>query len=277
MKKIKYLPLLTLVPLLFMGNSPAPYSYETSYVDFEVTNIVYGEKTEETYYDRYAMTFTVNNYGEKYLEPEFIFENTKDKEDYLAFMLRNANFGLLIPPHTSMSLEGYMKKVNEEDLFVSGYAFDMGKETTFDKASLVSVTPYYSSDYFSYDDGYTYNYNIEGVKHSDQYYYSMIVEYEYNGISCATLAYNLNEFSFSIYGEEKLKEEDIQIKSVRLLQGRDRYASFTNGMWIVIWVVIGVVLGIGFVASAIVVPIVLTSKKPWRKRPIEDESKGQSS
>ena len=272
MKKLKYLPILSFIPLLFMANSPSPYQQETyGYVDFEVSNIVYGEKTPETYYDRYAITFDVNNYGDKYLNLELIFDTISGENIPLYFELRNFQYDSLIPPHTSLSLEGYLKKVSVEDIMVTGRAYEQGKPSTYKSVKLTSVTPYYS-DYFTYDDGFTYDFEISGVEASDQYYYSMIVEYEYNNNHYALMAKDLESFSINIPGDTQLTESDIKITGINLWQGRDRYTDYTNEMWLVIWIVSIIILSIGFVASLIAVPIYLFTAKPWRKTLPKDES-----
>lgn len=243
-----------------MANSPYPYVRDEPYEDFLITNITYGEKCEDDY-ELYYVDFSIENTGDQYLTIRSIYCG-KEQQDY--YLIIDTGYSELLPPHTSNTFKGRAQKIDPPGItykYGTAYAVD-------NKLATYSGVTYITENDISNGHeaiGKTYEFEINGLKTENDYYYTVIVDYELNGQKHATLTNNVKGFSIDYYGEETPSHEEFKVTGMHLLQGRNRVNAYTRSMWIVIWIVMGILFFMGFIASLIVVPIILFTKKPWNK------------
>ena len=268
MKKKALIPVLLFVPLLFMGNSPYPYYNEENYPieNIEISNIQYGEESQRGYF---PFAIDVENKGDMYLSLNSLYFNFKSA--YGDFYLNTPNYGDLVPPHQKMTVYGVSDNntYQVEDLIINsgrnayGYRVE-GEAATYKKAALEYIGVDYVDDYNR--NCYTYKVDVDGLSIDSDVYCSMLINYTSNDHQYAMYwsgASENNNFYISSY--EEATSENISINNIYVLKGMNRRHSDWESIWLTIMVSVFIALGLGFLASLIVVPLVLFNKKPWRK------------
>ena len=254
MKKINLLPLLLISPLLFMANSPAPYAFETEYEDFEVKDLLLNiEGTND-----YSYSLSLTNLGEGYLsisrfDIDYYFDYSKECSGILSS-------DLFLLPHETCSLKGHIdQEVKEDDVTFHAYAFK-----TFSFVEYKSVT--YKEKEVRYGDDityYCYSFEIDGYPRSDDFYYTYLMEFSYGETD---FAINAHSSYFEIAFKEEVEPSNITFKRMVAIRGREKRNNYISSIWITVWVIVGIIFFLGFLASLIVVPLVILNKKPWRKK-----------
>lgn len=254
MKKIDLLPLLLISPLLFMANSPAPYAYETEYEDFEVTDLVL---TKEGTND-YSYYLSLTNLGEGYLSI------SRFDIDYYADYSKEINdlfsSDLYLLPHETCSLKGHIdQEVKEDDVTFYAYAFKTYSFVEYKSATYKEKEVRYRDE----DTYYCYSFEIDGYPRSDDFYYTYLIEFSFGETD---FAINAHSSYFEIAFKEEVEPSNITFKRMVAIQGREKRNNYIASIWITVWVIVGILFFLGFLVSLIVVPILLFSKKPWRKK-----------
>lgn len=254
MKKINLLPLLLISPLLFMANSPAPYAYEGEYEDFEVTDLVLNKEGTNDY----SYSLSLSNLGEGYLSL-----NRFDLDYYVDYSKECSGIlssDLYLLPHETCSLKGHIyEEVNEDDILFHAYAFK-----TYSFVEYKNIT--YKEKEVRYGDDityYCYSFEIDGYPSSDDFYYTYLVEFSFGEID---FAINARSSYFEIAFKEEIDPSNITFNRMVAIQGREKRNNYITSIWITVWVIVGIIFFLGFLASLIVVPLVVLSKKPWRKK-----------
>ena len=265
--KSKFIPLLLLCPLLFMGNSPAPYDGGDVYEDFEVSNLTYGEKDID---DKYPLTIDVKNTGTGYMLVGSSFYMEASNNDYVNCYHELVSYryydDVCIGPNQTAKLisDGSVSQqyeLNEYRIVCRGYQEVI--ETTYgsikleDKADVSGVNSAY------------YYFSIEDLKTDNEYYYSMIVDMNVKDKNVAFKYYSaMDEFSVCL-NDRTLTEEDFTINGVYLIRGRNKTIDFINDTWTIVYVCLGVTLFVGFLVSLAFIPLIVkVSTKRTKKEDV---------
>ena len=265
MRKTLFLPLLLISPLLFMGNSPAPYYTGENYSaeNFEITNLEYQERENQNVW--YSFTLEIYNKGDLYLQVDSLWFDVEDGNSG-DFSIDTLRFNECIPPDTKVILRGYANREYSIDKIKPSDAvgFKVPKQTmSFSSAKLVNKVD--AEQTYSGQTIYEYVYEIEGATFDDAYYNSMMVDYTIDGEHHATHEYSASK-RFSFASTKDVEESDITINKIYLIQGRFKRYNQYSGIWLTIMISTGVTLFVGFLVSCIVVPLTLFSRKPWLKK-----------
>lgn len=260
MKKIGFLPLLSITPLLMGLNAVPPYSYPDAYEDFEVSNFALGAKEDE----RYPFSLELENKGEGYIQlNDFTFQEKKQESNYYYYIDSCGDLviaSLFLAPKQKTPASGRVDfEASYEDLIFRSRAF---KTYSFKEAGEIKNTALTTSK-FDTKTYYEYHYEIVNLVEDEDYYYSYLVEFVYDDITYAVQCYS--ETFYISFLKEIDPDKDVTFGRVVTIQGRERRNNNLSSIWITIWIVVGILFTLGFFVSVVVVPIVLSIRKPWRK------------
>lgn len=269
MKKYHLIPILTLLPVLFMANSPYPYSNGDVYEDFKCNAVSYASEKEDGYY---KTQLTIENYGSQYLSLSSInlFDKAGEESDeatYLGDVSENIYWNWLLPPNTSMDVEAMSRRndVTLENLTVKGFAFAPLETPTY--KSITYSNEEKADAYYSDTSFYIYTFDVNGLRFSDEWYYTLIIDYEIGGVKYAQRQEGSTLGYIRLNSPTKLEDpqNELTVTGMSLVRGMNKRNRYSQSLWITIWIVVAIALFLGFLASLIVVPLVLFTKKPWRK------------
>ena len=268
-KKIYFLPLLALAPLL-MANSPAPIVRANEYNDFSCSYLSREEVEDTNYNGRYLYNYKVTNNGTGCIESVLIQSTSIHGYIYA----ENDIFDdlVVLPGQTGILSLRTNNDVNPEgeELTYRGLAYQEFIQDAFinydveieEKTSTYSSSPEYSY-YVSFD-------TTVDIKKND-YEYGLIVELTYKGQKYAMHRDLDNSEEFYLCStKEQLDLSQLTIDKLTMTKG-PKYKS-ALGTFIVIVVVIFITfcaLSVGGIIFAIVFPIARRAK---RKR-LENENK----
>lgn len=266
MKKKALIPVLLFTPLLFMANSPYPYYNDEPYdiENFEFSNLVYDNPND---YSQYPFSIDVENKGDLYLSLNSVYFSTSNYNSN--FYIETPNSGCLVPPKTKMTLRGFADNQYElSDLTVNSGRNAYGYRVEVEPSTYKSLTYVSSTSYsVNYDlICYEYTYKTTGLYLDDEYHCSLLVDYTINGHKAAQFMYGSATNTFTIASYEEASEENITIDNIYVLKGLQRRHGDWESIWIVVMIGLAVILGLGFIASCVVVPLVLFLKRPWVKK-----------
>ena len=264
--KLKLIPLLGVLPFFLMANSPYPYGEAEPYDKYQVSDLTYG-----TYHDAinaYDTQIKVKNTGEYFLSLSsfYISFTNLDKE----FWRVSGQNGNCVCPGETETLFCFAKNegVTLEDLSFEVYAYKPDLVAEYKSISHVKTD---SFEEVGIGTTYQYFFEIEGLKIDNDYYYSMLVEYETEGQRHAYFNDGSAYESFRIettYATSN-PNEDIEIKNIHLIRGINRRARDIEEMWTVVWICTGIAVGAGLLISPAFIPLIVYGAK---KRAKEEEN-----
>lgn len=269
MKKYHLIPILTLLPVLFMANSPYPYSNGDVYEDFKCNAVSYDSEKTDGYY---KTQLTVENYGDLYLSLSSInlydaVADQSEESSYLGDVNENIYWNWLLPPSCTMDVEAMSRRndVTLENLNLKGFAFAPEETPTY--KSIIYSDEEKCDFYYSDASFYVYTFDINGLSFSDEWYYTLIIDYEIGGVKYAQRQEGSTLGYIRLNSPSKVNDpqNEITVTKLSLVRGINKRSRMTESIWITIWVVLAITLFIGFLVSLVVVPIVLFTKKPWKK------------
>lgn len=282
MNKKALMPVLVVFPLLFMANSAMHYYIKTvSYTDYQINSITYGEIFEY----RYKCEYVIENTGQSFMDLTTFNPHLKANE----VTRYDGSIELCIPtkmflgPGQTITLNGYSAGMYElEELEVDVKACKLGNEVSFGDCSYIEERKQRlrdSTGTMMY--GYCFNFENLSVQEKNDYYYSIMVEYEYNGATYYQLDYSGQE-TFLIYRLEDIENpaDSIHIKKCFVTLGSQKSNFDFKGLFkvfgtILLYMFIVLVVGlslVAFVLAFFLVPIIILCKKPWCKRKQDGEN-----
>lgn len=260
MKKIYLLPLIALLPISFLGNSPAPQAFTEEYNDFEIHNFVVDDETEEY---KYPFSFQVTNIGARYLEIDdnFYFIYDKDKSNtYLSHHIDCLENECLAPGQSRT----YLGYINSKFALDSNLITFKGNALNNLSDGKYTSIEYINSTYDKDLERYYYNYKVNDLK-EDDYYYSYLIDFDYLETRYVIDVSNIYNETFSIILDELIDpNEDIKINKIIQAKGRKKNKGLGTTITVIFWVIAG-----SFVFSligGITVLIVFTVKKKRREK-----------
>ena len=205
MKKISFIPLLLISPLLFMG-AVYPYARETPYEDYEISDLTFGEKDNGAY----PYSLSISNTGEGYISlTDFRFDDGEYGNGYIEQIGDFFDSYLYLAPGGKCSLSGHSQvnmdpeKINYNCVAFCEYSINEYKSVTF--------TGMDEEDYYN-GTSYNYYFNIEGYPQENDYYLTYLLEFTYDGVTYA------KRFFGETFDLELTKEidpaEDIEFSSL---------------------------------------------------------------
>ena len=103
MKKKALIPLLPIIPLLFMGNSPSPYPHSEHYEELSLISVEY----EDAFVDDdgnhyYYAIMQISNDGDGFAEvDEIVYHNGEN-----SVAVDSGDYMKLVRPHSEMTVKG---------------------------------------------------------------------------------------------------------------------------------------------------------------------------
>ena len=270
-----------MTPMLFMGNSPAPYAnfvHDVPKSQYELSNLVYGAKESIGDLELYPFTLDVENKSEYFLSYWSIDIYPHGVDHYVNGV---AAFKILTPyydedcikPSETMTVSGYALEQFPLDQLQGdtayGYSAD-GVSVNYEGLTLENkYIDYTSTLYYKKTVRYDFRFNSIEYEQENGYFYSMMVEYVINGHTHYHFERNISNY-LSIYSFEDT--DDIEIKNLSVIREPYNYYhydwdldGFFRNLGVVCLVFLGVLAGIGWIISSIIVLV----KRPWRRK---DES-----
>lgn len=281
MKRKALIPLLLMTPILFMGNSPAPY-YADFYHDipasqYQLSNLTYGAKETIGDLELYPFTLDIQNNSEYYLA--YYHLDIFPTGDYYvegvnAFKILSPYYDEdCIKPNDTLTVFGYaIDTYSLDQLNVrNGYGFSSnGVTASFENPILEDkFVSYNSSEYYKKTFRYDLRFDSITYEQQDGYSYALVIEYAINGHTHYYFTRDVGKYQ-SIYSFEDA--EEIEIKSISAIG--EKIQSFGYGgaledilksFGIVCLIFLGIIGVLGWVVSSIIVLV----KQPWRRK---DES-----
>ena len=265
--KTALFPLLLVCPLLFMANSPAPYTDTEEYNDYTITNLTYGEQDED---HKYPLRLTINNTGSDYMPIGYEIEACTKDNDYFYLLNEQVSYRTYIyyartciAPNTSMELvasDPLSRQYELSDLRIDARCYKVTSEASYSSISLVG------KDSVEYDNTCFYNFVINDFKFDDNYYNAMIVDMN---IKENRIAFQFSEaddeFGLALV-DDTLTEADFTINSVQLIQGRSKFVERINDTWTIVYVCLGVTFFIGFLVSLGFIPLIVKASTKRAKK-----------
>lgn len=277
MRKIHLIPLLMMTPILFMGNSPAPYADFARSVgadEYQLNNLTYGDKEKMGDLELYPFTLDIQNNSEYYLcyrSLDIVVTGKPYLDDICTFRILSPYYDDdCIKPHDTMTVMGYALDTYTIDQLRLGYGYGYSSEgvsVEFTNPQIENTYSFYDTSNF-YKKTYQYNVLFDSISFEQEsnYSYAMIIEYTING-------HSRYYFTRDVYERQNIhtfeEATEIEIKNISIL--KESYRSYyyggdietvLKGFGVVCLVLLGVLLGIGWVVSSIIVLV----KQPWRRK-----------
>ena len=259
MKKKALIPLLPIIPLLFMGNSPSPYPHSEHYEELSLISVEYEEgfdvDADGNHY--YYAIMQISNDGDGFAEvDEIVYHNGEN-----SVAVDSGDYMKLVRPHSEMTVKGLVHGMDTDftNAHLTSRAYTQYEEVFFDSIKFDNM--YSSEDYIDY------TFQVEGLDIDENYYYSLICEYTVGSETYADITFNPYD-TVTVRLNEVIDARDIEINHIYYLRGhqRGRYGFNEDSLWTLVWMLTIFLLVLGFFVSSIVVPIVIVTKKPWRKK-----------
>ncbi len=251
-------------PFLFMGNSPAPESYDPviDYSDFEVTNREYVEAENDTY----RLAVDVTNTGDKYMLVENAF-GAFTLNDEILFRLDGIVSDLyldeLIAPHQTVHLISWDKMQNNsfplEMYTFSAKAIDNERFKT-PKYSEIKL---YDKNVLS--EATSYDFRLKGLVYSHEYYYETIFDINVEDMNISFRSYYFADYISIYLKDSDYVEEDFVFNAIYIIPIRNRTIYDINDIWSGVWTGIVVASIAGFFISPAFIPLIIKSAKKKRR------------
>ena len=249
MKKyaFRYLPLLMMSPLL-MANSPAPLPAKTLYSDIEVVCEYKGViDTGHSVYD-----VTVKNTGDGFaLVNNSLY--SENNGEHLSMKLSSSLFkNEIVGPGGCKQFTFATKKTGDFTNPTNVWQ----TETYAQKDESASFTNFEVSKISERD----YRIDFNSKKLGD-YYYSVVVEYEYDGQTYYTdNSFSKNGKSLSFYTQTDLDLDKLEVKNITAY--RSNYKTYKGGIAALGFIIfISILLGLLIIPPAIIVPIMILTTR----------------
>ncbi len=251
--KLKFIPFLLAVPLLFMANSPAPGPESYAYTDYLLSNLVFEEADSS---GKYPFSLTIENTGDKYIALGSSF-----LEGGFHFTNQYGSYDLLVAPHSSgtyVSCNATTKKFTLEEKFFSCEAYAYSGAAEYSNIEFVSKDDNYSSTY--------YRFEIKDYQTPTEDRYAKIVNVSIKGESMCFInkGYN-NQIYIELY-DDTLNPEDFVFESIALTKYRQMNGLMGDMAKLLRWMGIVMLAGLGFIAvsAAIFFPTFFGIRKKRR-------------
>ena len=259
MKKTRFIPLLLLCPLMFMGNSPAPYNVGDVYEDFEVSNIVYGEPNVD---NRYPFSVDVKNTGTGYMcvgNSFYMEANNNDYSNCYHELVSYRNYAdVCLGPGQTATLvsDNYVSTQHElSEYRVVAYGFKDFFETSFTSIDFNKKENVYGVDAAGY------YFEIKNLKLDNDYYYSMIIDTTIKGENIAFKFYSAtDEFNICL-NDRTYVAEDFVFNNIYLIRGRSLVNDRVEELWILGYGITSGILFVGFLVSLAFIPMIVKSAR----------------
>ena len=258
--KFKLIPALLVAPLLFMGNSKVSHVWPDYYVDYEITNITFGEQEE----DGYPFSVTVQNNGDSYIDIGQTFEITTRTQYFKLVensVLDSFIPNLLLAPHSSMTCPANEKS---EEVF----SLDDGTVNVYCYAYKVTQEENESFEYewtgFKFKekkltDGGAYYY-IEAldffVEGSDYYHFAKVYDLTIKGEKYSFIDNNSDNILCFGLKDDTLTAEDITVDNFYVIRGSSTGKKETERILMGLgWFGIACLIGIGIFITIGIFPL----------------------
>ena len=252
MKKIGFLPLLTVTPLLMGFNAVPPYQHPDAYEDFEVSNFALGTKEE----DEYPYSLELENKGEGYIQlSDFTFHKKNDDSSYYYIADSCSDLvitSLYLAPKQKTPINGRVDfEATSEDLAFISRAFQTYSYREAEGIEFASsgTTQLDSKTY------YDYYFKIANLTVDQDYYYTYLIEFTYEDITYAVECYS--ETFYINFLKEIDPSKDVTFGRVVTIQGRYKRKDRLDSIWLTIWIIVAAIIVLGGIVGAIIVPFVL--------------------
>ena len=286
--KLKLIPFLLAVPLLFMANSPYPYAIDEPYEDFTAEVVYYAHDDERNHN---ILTLDITNTGTGYIALDS-FNVSVDGKDlilndfFFNGMTEKGREKLVLSPNQSQVVEYYVNRIytdiDFEDAAITCNAFSNYTKLEISETELVN-TSIINNEYKRYD------FRIFGLTGFESgYNYSGIVEYTVKGMKIATFSddWDGGDASFSLYSyDEAIAADDFEFTALYAVQGRKYYSGrFGDAIIAVLLLFVGaatillpaLAIVVFVILPAILIPIIVTKsvKKRRNQSPPNNDDSG---
>ncbi len=292
--KLKFIPFLIAVPLLFMANSPYPYATDEPYEDFTAT-FVSREKNDEDGIDN--LTLNISNTGTGYLNLSSLYIEINNHYVNLNYPTVNGfvvdSYGrsdaFLLPPSESLNVVydlTYRYISADVDFSEAAYAGQAFSEYTKMEADveieLVNADT-------SKPNETTYEFKLFGLKGFESgYNYSGITVFTVKGTTVAAHSTDWDSGSSSFYVTsygETLTADDFEFTALYAVQGRKYYGGGFGGAIIAALLLFAgaavillpaLAIVVFVILPAILIPIIVTKsvKKRRNQSPPNNDDSG---
>ncbi len=232
--KLKFIPFLLAVPLLFMANSPYPYDRPILYEDFSAEVISYNyEKNESVYINE--LKLSVNNTGDGYMNLDYFAAKKGDEkvEGYspvINGLQTPYNHSLLLPPDETNTVEYDLTTTSRNEFDFNGATITYKAFITYEKVEGVDYKIELTNKQVTSYDLHIYTFEVSGLKgFESNYYYSGIVDFTVNGthLGIYSADWDSGETRFDIYAYEDLNESDFVFNALYKLKGREIWRGYS--------------------------------------------------
>ena len=248
MKKnyLRYLPLLMLSPLL-MANSPAPYPDLYDYRDLNVTTSFLDKANDQELGEVYRYSVTVNNTGDSLALLNHGINLETDHEGYYSTERGTIFYDeVLMPGKTETVIISCTNEMNfddENDQWMTETLINRDDNVTFSNISVEEKNGYYQLN--------------AKIKGTGDYYYTSIVELEYDGeIHYIEVRITTGKMMSSFDTSETLDLSKLKVNSITAYRSTNN--TYKGGV-ILAWMIYGffglIILGMLLIPAAIIIPI----------------------
>lgn len=272
--KLKFIPFLLAVPLLFMGNAPYPYETEKTYKDFTVEVVSYTHDTST-----HEVVLDITNTGTGFLSLGNLTAEIGDDNYRLEKPIINnvvaESYGFYLPPNESETvvydLRGNLG-INFASASFAARAFSTYESVDMTNVEIEAVNTNVEADKT------TYNFKVFGLSGFEKdYNYSGMTVINVKGHKLAAYSTNWDsgktEFTITTY-DTSIIEDDFAFAELYRIKGRVHYGAtigaFFEGLayaiFTIFWVVILVAAIIFVVLPAILIPIIVVTSKKRRNK-----------
>ncbi len=291
--KLKFIPFLLAVPLLFMANSPYPYATDEPYEDFTAT-FVSREKNDEEDIDN--LTLNISNTGTGYLNLFSLYTKINNKGFSLryptvnGFVVDSSGLGgaFLLPPNESLNVVYDLTHERASDVLdFSEVTYTAEAFSEYTKMEADVEIELVNTD-TSKPNETTYAFKLFGLKDFESgYNYSGITVFTVKGTKVAVHSMNWDSGSSSFYVtsyDETLTADDFIFTELYMVQGRKFYGNPLAAVAALLAIFVGaavillpaLAIVVFVILPAILIPIIVTKsvKKRRNESPPNNDDSG---
>ena len=209
--KLKFIPFLLAVPLLFMANSPAPGPKTYQYSDFEITDLTFSEPDEN---GLYSYSATIENKGDSYISLYHCYIGSKSSS-YYRFKDKYDSYRACVPPHSSATY--YSRDLIDEKFTLEESEF-WCEAYNSDGTAEYSKVEFVSKEEISDKEQTYYTFKIVDYKAPSKERYSPLITLSIKGEKMCYLAKfegKNNQFTLDL-SDSSLVAEDFAFESIDL-------------------------------------------------------------
>ena len=238
--KLKFIPFLLAVSLLFMANSPAPGPSTHQYFDFEIADLTFSEPDEN---GLYSLSATIENKGDSYISLNQSYFSYSGSNSYYNFKDKYDSYRACIPPHSSATyysrgLIGKKFTLEESEFWCEAYNSDGTAE--------YSKVEFVSKEKDLYTEQTYYAFKIVDYKAPSEERYSPLITLSIKGEKMCYFARfegKNNLFTLDL-SDSSLVAEDFTFESIDLTIYHT-YGISLNGLWKFFGILGLIFLGVG--------------------------------